>query len=387
MSRLQFDILWHSPAIYASTGYGIQSANYVIRLIQKGYKIAVCMTNERYASFSYHGIPHFAGGFADAPQDDYGVPGILNYSRVMDFRMVVTLFDLWPLHEVIGPTLKRLGVKWAPMAPIDSEPMTRATRDHLLHAEHPIAFSQHGMRMMDEEGISHATYIPHGVDTNLYKPMPRHKEMYKARGKFLVGTVATNTDPHDRKNWAGMMEAFGIFHKKHPDSVFFGHTCHDMSEGGFDLGSLSHRHNFNITVPTPWQYRIQATELEMATMYSTFDVMLLPSKGEGFGVPIIEAQACGTPVIVTDWTAPRDLCGAGWKLPVVHKHWMKTEGYWGIPSVESIVEALEEAYDLWKQKKLDDEMKDKAIEFTKQFDFDHIIEKHFVPFLEDALDG
>jgi glycosyltransferase involved in cell wall biosynthesis len=51
---------------------------------------------------------------------------------------------------------------------------------------------------------------------------------------------------------------------------------------------------------------------KMALLYNGFDVLASPSYGEGFGVPILEAQACGVPVIVTDWTAMTELMGAGW---------------------------------------------------------------------------
>jgi glycosyltransferase involved in cell wall biosynthesis len=41
----------------------------------------------------------------------------------------------------------------------------------------------------------------------------------------------------------------------------------------------------------------------MATLYTTATVLLFPSHYEGFGLPVLEAQMCGTPVVCSD-------CGA-----------------------------------------------------------------------------
>jgi hypothetical protein len=104
-------------------------------------------------------------------------------------------------------------------------------------------------------------------------------------------------------------------------------------------------------------------------------------------VPLIESQACGTPVIATDFTAMSDLVGAGWKIPVVGKKHTPMNSYWAIPDVDAIVDALEEAYDLWKSKKLRKTMKEKAVEFASDFDFDKITEDYLIPLLEEIEYG
>ncbi len=46
---------------------------------------------------------------------------------------------------------------------------------------------------------------------------------------------------------------------------------------------------------------------QMGSLYRSADCFVLPTRGEGFGLPILEAQACGLPVIATAWSAVREL--------------------------------------------------------------------------------
>ena len=39
---------------------------------------------------------------------------------------------------------------------------------------------------------------------------------------------------------------------------------------------------------------------DMAALYSAADAFLFPTLYEGFGIPVIEAQSCGTPVLTSN---------------------------------------------------------------------------------------
>ncbi len=51
-------------------------------------------------------------------------------------------------------------------------------------------------------------------------------------------------------------------------------------------------------------------DADLAALYSTADVLAMPSAFEGFGIPVIEAMACGTPVICSDGGALPEVAGA-----------------------------------------------------------------------------
>ena len=48
---------------------------------------------------------------------------------------------------------------------------------------------------------------------------------------------------------------------------------------------------------------------ELATLYRRALCVLLPSRFEGFGLPVLEAMACGTPVVAADEPALREVGG------------------------------------------------------------------------------
>lgn len=50
---------------------------------------------------------------------------------------------------------------------------------------------------------------------------------------------------------------------------------------------------------------------DMPALFCGASVFLFPSLSEGFGIPIIEAMACGTPVITSNLSAMPEVAGEG----------------------------------------------------------------------------
>jgi glycosyltransferase involved in cell wall biosynthesis len=93
---------------------------------------------------------------------------------------------------------------------------------------------------------------------------------------------------------------------------------------------------------------------EMAALYRACDVLVHPYRGEGFGMPVLEAMACGLPTIVTaggptDEFCPDDAC---WRIPSTRRSFpeprvgeLETVGLpWQLePDADALVELLRAA--------------------------------------------
>jgi glycosyltransferase involved in cell wall biosynthesis len=60
-----------------------------------------------------------------------------------------------------------------------------------------------------------------------------------------------------------------------------------------------------------WVNRTAVTDADMPSIYAKADMVLFASTYEGFGLPIIEAQATGRPVVTSSVTAMPEVAGAG----------------------------------------------------------------------------
>jgi hypothetical protein len=135
----------------------------------------------------------------------------------------------------------------------------------------------------------------------------------------------------------------------------------------------------NMTFPDPLAYRYGMPQETLAGIYSSWDVMLATSYGEGFGVPTVEAQACGVPVIVSKFAASPELVGDGWAIGGQPLYDPAQHSFWHVPSVPEIVEALEQAYTRGKGKSA------KAVEFAKQYDHEKVWQENWLPLLKAHL--
>tara|TARA_R110000803_G_scaffold124734_1_gene192442 strand:+ start:2596 stop:3810 length:1215 start_codon:yes stop_codon:yes gene_type:complete len=374
------------------TGYGVQTEYLIDRLVKHGANTAMLSNFGHQGQITKletaHGkIDHFPMGASPYSQDVAPLDHMTFAARYPQKDLLVTLYDV---HVLKSPYYDKID-KIASWTPLDHVTMPKNV-EAWLHRSNvtPIAMSPFGKREMDARGIENV-YIPHGIDTKVMKPtelLPSGqnvREYMKTEDKFVVGMVAANkaTGMVHRKAFSENILAFSLFNKKHPDSVLYIHTDPLGSMGGWNLLELVRGCGISedsVIFPNSQEYRYGIPQVQLAALYTGMDVLLATSYGEGFGVPTIEAQSCGTKVIGSGWAATQDLVADdGWLVDGQPDWDAGQHAWWQKPSVPSIVNALELAYNSNRG------TSELARKFAKQFDVDKVWYESWLPFLKGQL--
>ena len=307
-----------------------------------------------------------------------------------EYDYIITMMDVWPLPLEPYPKDKWVAVNFLDMELIFPEMIKK-----LKGSKYQIAVTEHGKRELERVGFK-PSYAPIGVDTKLFRPDLEIRKQYRVQknwpeDKFVIGLVGINYVT-DRKNIVGLIRAFQGFHQRHPDSILYLHTdIMGSATQGLPLQWILNSCGFEATNSDPVYFADQTkyhlwsiSQEELFRLYNSFDVLCLPSKGEGFGMPWVEAQACGCPVISTDTTSAKQLNFGGWLIPV-QEDWYKysTLNSWFVETPPSVVDKyLEKAYQEWKTGKID-KRKKKAAKGALDYDWDLVYEKYWRPLLEN----
>jgi glycosyltransferase involved in cell wall biosynthesis len=164
------------------------------------------------------------------------------------------------------------------------------------------------------------------VRTSTYLPVVSSSRIHVSlQDKFVVGCVARN---QPRKQLPLLIEAFARFSQGKQDAMLYLHTS--PRDSGWDLPPLLAQHGaaHKTVVPDGISVYRGLKDDELSRVYNCFDVFALPTMGEGFGLPLLEAMACGVPVIATDCSAVTELVKGQGELIRV-KQWL-TQGHFNV---------------------------------------------------------
>lgn len=271
-------------------------------------------------------------------------------------EIILSLGDPW-MVEWINDLPFRSKIRWVAYVPIDRDPLPNRWTEVLAGPDALILYSKFGMEVVQHQmPFRHPELIYHGVDTEVFRPyaIPEkefvRQQAFKVNAKsFVIGVVCRN---QERKNIPAAFQAFKAwnctctteperrrgFGELKTREVYSCPGCGEFEQDPGKLDSYLYLHmtmgdgsdpndgrgvSWNIhelvtryalkkrIIATPG-YGVEkgVSSGRLNAIYNGFDVFLLTTKREGFGLPILEAMSAGLPVVCTGYSSCLELVEA-----------------------------------------------------------------------------
>lgn len=184
-------IIYMSDSPTISTGYGRVSKELTVALHNAGHEIT-CIGwgyNGEEHSFPFEIIP------CNTHRDNFGEDILSRYIRDNQPDILFTLGDPW-MTEYVPHMEERKAVCWVSYFPIDGYPVPPQWHSWVKNVDVPVVFSKFAFHLVKEILGTNPVYIPHGVNTEVFKPLENtdsiKKEIIGRDDLFIVGCVARN---------------------------------------------------------------------------------------------------------------------------------------------------------------------------------------------------
>lgn len=239
----------------------------------------------------------------------------------------------------------------------------RAITHSAHHARVLISVSDFSARLLASLIPDHAPVVvaPLGVELTTFQPLDRGDEaLLRDHGLrsdvpfiFFVGTV------EPRKGLDVLLDAFELIARDHADVELWLAGQAGWGEGPIEAKIKAH----------PSFARIQRLgfvhDALLPALYRRARAVTYPSRGEGFGLPVLEAMACGASVVTTRDTVMAEIAGDGARLvPVGDAPALAT-------SIDDVLESSEDERRTWAHR---------ARERAEHFTWEHCVALHLVAY-------
>jgi glycosyltransferase involved in cell wall biosynthesis len=233
------------------------------------------------------------------------IPKIMGSSVLLHARLspvVVTVHDLGalfcPEDRVLGGTVSRQ--------------LLRIALHGLKRADRIIAVSEFTRRGLLQAGFpaEQVITIHEGVDLDRLRPVHDAAEILRERYHIEVTSrpvVLYVGNEFPRKNIATLVRALGQLKRAGLSTRWIKVGSSGYSAGRAELQNLIKREGLNLTEDVAIIEGIPDDDLPL--FYSAARVYVQPSIWEGFGLPVLEAMACGTPVVASNAASLPEISG------------------------------------------------------------------------------
>jgi len=301
-----------------------------------------------------------AGGTLLYPKihDNAGEDVFLQHYKDFNADLYITTTDVWIFNRVPQAAQKR-EIFWIPWCFVDYDPVD-SLKPKLEPALKVIPTSKWLERQFRKIGLVNVSPpIFLGVNQNVYKPIvgdtdDEGNEITKERLRKTLGFdedtfVITMCQMNQlwRKPYELQIEGCQIFQENNPDIKvrLYIHTMPRVATA-WSLPEMCKMHGFDYQkyeVRFADEYTMLKglmgyNEDHMSKIYNASDVVLNATTGESPGMPILEGQSCGTPVISTDFVCMPEFTKAGYTVKVMR--------YERAPNMPEVRKALPDPYDI-----------------------------------------
>lgn len=393
MVKDKLRIMYASNAPWCASGYGVQGRSLLPRL--KALDIV-----DDVALFAWYGLQGGGMIMGDMPvypcgADPYG--NDMYGAHCAHFRadILITLIDIWVIKPSIVDDLGE--TKWLPWLPVDHDPAPKMVVDPAKAAYLPISYARFGREKLEDAGVPNV-YIPHGIEVDTFKLLPDDKVREFRRtmcedAAWLGVMVSANKGWPSRKGFIETLMAFKQVLPRLPQpALLYIHADYSKIHGGGDLGAIVKAMGLSDHVRFPNRYKLWIGDYDqcyLALMYNAADLFLGPSRGEGFGIPIIEAQACGAPVVVTNFSSMPELVRWGVAVEPQRLDWTYQDSWQAVPDVPGIATAmlqLTEERQALSNGRLRAKQEATSWAIHQEFDWDVLVRDYWRPLLSDVLE-
>lgn len=361
-------ILFVSEASYLNTGYATYSREVITRLQATGkydiaeFSIYGTVDHKDRGSIPWKNYPNMPDAGSSEQNDAYRSDGANQFGKwrfervCIDFKpdIVCTIRDWW-MDAFIQHSPLRKYFQWIWMPTVDASPQNEEWIDSFASADTVLTYSDWAVDVLKE--YSNTVNVKRSATPSAseeFKPVA-DKNAHKAKMGIppewkIIGTVMRN---QRRKLFPELFEAFGKYLKETGEKNTYLYCHTSFPDNGWDLPkhlvehevmsrvlftyvcsscqNVSYSHFADTVQPCNrcGDFASKLTSVSsgasrsvLSDIYNLFDVYIQPASSEGFGIPIVEAAACGVPVMATDYSAMetevRKLAGYPIKLRAKH---------------------------------------------------------------------